>query len=156
MDALTLTQEKVTTEDVLALLGRHFTLMRSGSPEESCHVMTAGSLADAKAQLLGARCEGVLLGIGALVVIGPGHGELKSMHTAEEARGRGVARHLLRRLIDLAKDQGLDRLSLETGTAPAFAPARALYQSHGFTDCPPFGDYVKDPLSVFMTRQLAA
>ena len=26
--------------------------------------------------------------------------------------------------------------------------------AHGFAECPPFGDYVHDPLSVFMTRTL--
>ena len=45
-------------------------------------------------------------------------------------------------------------MSLETGSAPAFAPARSLYESFGFTYCPPFGDYVDDPNSVFLTRVL--
>ena len=43
------------------------------------------------------------------------------------------------------------RLSLETGSWPYFAPARALYARHGFTECGPFGDYREDPNSVFMT-----
>ena len=95
-----------------------------------------------------------VLGVGALTVIEKGHGELKSMHTAAEARGRGVARAVLSALLDHARAEGLTRVSLETGTADLFAPARALYAAHGFAECPPFGSYVVDPLSVFMTRAL--
>lgn len=48
------------------------------------------------------------------------------------------------------------RLSLETGSDPFFAPARALYAKHGFVPCPPFGSYRPDPLSTFMTLDLTA
>ena len=154
MDTLTLTREVAQTADVRALLERHFALMRGQSPEESCHVMTADSLTDAAAQLLGVRKGGALLGIAALVVIAPEHGELKSMHIVKEARGQGIARRLLCGLIDTARAQNLRRLSLETGTADIFSSARALYQSQGFRECPPFGEYVADPLSVFMTKAL--
>ena len=46
------------------------------------------------------------------------------------------------------------RLSLETGSMAAFAPARALYAGFGFEPCGPFAHYVPDPNSVFMTRAL--
>lgn len=46
------------------------------------------------------------------------------------------------------------RLSLETGAAEAFEPARRLYAAFGFTSCEPFADYVLDPYSVFMTRKI--
>jgi putative acetyltransferase len=42
-------------------------------------------------------------------------------------------------------------LSLETGSWPYFQPARALYRSVGFVECPPFGEYAHDPNSVFMS-----
>ena len=53
-----------------------------------------------------------------------------------------------------ARRRGYSRLSLETGSMPYFAPARALYARAGFAPCAPFGDYVEDPNSVFMTRVL--
>ncbi|WP_299744528.1 GNAT family N-acetyltransferase [uncultured Tateyamaria sp.] len=140
--------------DVQALLLRHFELMRASSPEESCHVMEPGTLLERDVALFAAREGGIVMGVGAMAIIEPGHGELKSMHTAAEARGRGVARAVLKALLDHARGIDLTRVSLETGSADMFAPARALYAAHGFTDCPPFGDYVVDPLSVFMTRQL--
>ena len=43
-------------------------------------------------------------------------------------------------------------LSLETGSQDFFAPARALYAAHGFVPCPPFGHYVDDPNSTYLTR----
>ena len=136
-----------------ALIDTHFRLMRSQSPEESCHVLPADALADE--MMLAAVSDGDVLGIGALAEVVPGHGEIKSMHTAAAARGRGVARKLLRALLEAAEAQGMTRVSLETGSAPEFAAARALYQSEGFAMCPPFGSYVVDPLSVYMTRDIA-
>ena len=154
MDALTVTRDSAANADVAALLTRHFELMRATSPEESCHVMTPDTLLERGVTLYAARQSGVVLGVGALAVIAPGHGELKSMHTAAAARGKGVARAVLAALFDAARAKGLDRLSLETGSAPEFATARALYEAHGFRYCAPFADYVRDPLSVFMTRTL--
>ena len=43
---------------------------------------------------------------------------------------------------------------LETGRTDPYAPARALYERHGFVECPPFGDYGPDPNSIFMTLTL--
>ena len=147
-------QVRVDDPDVAALLPRHFELMRASSPEESCHVMDDAALAGAEASVFALRGADGVLGICALAVIEPGHGEVKSMHTAEAARGLGVGRILLRHLMDEARTAGLTRLSLETGSAELFAPARALYAAEGFEICPPFGSYVEDPLSVFMTRTL--
>lgn len=154
MDPLSVTFEQPNTADVRALLERHFALMRSQSPAESCHVMAPETLLEAGATLLGLRENGVLLGLGALADIGGDQGELKSMHTAQEARGKGVARALLRALMQEARDRGMARISLETGSAAEFAPARNLYASEGFEECAPFGEYQLDPLSTFMTLRL--
>jgi putative acetyltransferase len=128
--------------------------MRATSPAESCHVMEPDAVADAGVMMLGLRDAGELIAIGAFKAIGPDHCELKSMHTAAQARGQGAARKLLSALIERAKDAGLSRMSLETGTAAEFEAARALYNNYGFETCAPFGDYVIDPLSVFMTREI--
>jgi putative acetyltransferase len=54
----------------------------------------------------------------------------------------------------VAKARGYQRVSLETGSMPFFEPARKLYRSHGFEECPPFADYKLDPNSVFLTKTL--
>ena len=84
----------------------------------------------------------------------PGHAEIKSMRTAAAHLRKGVAKTLLVHLLDEAKRRGYVRLSLETGSADAFEPARKLYEAHGFAYCPPFADYIEDPYSVFMTKKI--
>lgn len=76
------------------------------------------------------------------------------MHTAESARRKGVGSAILRRIIAAARARGMSRLSLETGSWPYFAPARALYAAHGFVECEPFAGYGPDPNSVFMTVEI--
>ena len=139
---------------VKALIERHFKLMRETSPPESCHVMEASELTAAGATLYALSDGDEVLGIGALKPLAPEHGEIKSMHVAAEARGKGASKALLEALLREARDKGMKRVSLETGVEDAFLAARGLYERYGFETCPPFGDYVEDPLSVFMTKTL--
>ncbi len=76
------------------------------------------------------------------------------MRTAAVLRGQGVGRHILRHIFEKARALGIDRLSLETGTQPFFAPAHRLYLAHGFAPCDPFGSYVLDPHSRYLTKAL--
>jgi putative acetyltransferase len=147
--------ERVSAQapDVAAILARHFALMRSQTPEESCHVLPAEAMAAPDIALFALRKEGRPVAIGALRLMGR-QGELKSMHTLAEARGRGFGRQILRGLMDEARRMGLTEVLLETGAGPEHQAARALYASEGFTPCPPFGEYRPDPLSVFMARTL--
>jgi putative acetyltransferase len=43
---------------------------------------------------------------------------------------------------------------LETGSMEVFEPAHQLYARHGFLVCEPFADYVEDPNSVCMMKEL--
>ncbi|WP_166847671.1 GNAT family N-acetyltransferase [Isoptericola sp. BMS4] len=142
--------------DVRALLTEHLADMFATSPPESVHALDDTRLAAPGITFVTAREDGTLLGAGALAEAGPGLGELKSMRTARAARGRGVATAVLAHLLDLATERGYARVSLETGSQEFFAPARRLYARHGFTECGPFGGYVADPHSVFMTLPLPA
>lgn len=140
--------------DVLSLLGEHLADMFATSPPESVHALDVSALRDRSVEFWTARSDdGVLLGCGALKDLGGGHGEIKSMRTTAAARGRGVATALLGHLLDRARDRAMTRVSLETGTEDYFAAARRLYRRHGFAECEPFGDYVLDPHSVFLTRE---
>lgn len=100
---------------------------------------------------LSIREDGELLGVGALKQLDEFHAEVKSMHSAEEARGRGVGRAMVDHLVDVARARGCRRVSVETGSMAAFTPARALYASAGFQICGPFAEYGPSPNSVFMT-----
>ncbi|SDP29090.1 putative acetyltransferase [Actinopolyspora xinjiangensis] len=146
--------EDPATAEVRELLDRHLTFTRENSPPEECYALDENGLDAEDVFVFGLREEGELLGIGALKRIGPRHAELKSMHTAEAARKRGVGRAMLDQLFVWASESGYSRISLETGTAKAFESARRLYESAGFRSCEPFGNYVSSPNSVYMTRKL--
>lgn len=141
-------------DDVCALLARHLDFANRHSPPEDIHALDVEALLDPAISFYGLRVEGSLLAVGALKQLEPGHGELKSMHTAEEARGRGLGRTLLEHLVGVAGRAGMSRLSLETGSMEAFAPARSLYSDVGFEPCEPFADHRPSRNSVFMTLRL--
>jgi putative acetyltransferase len=149
-------REDPATPDVVALLGAHLAVTKDTAPPESCHALDSEELRAPHITFLAARDDaGALLGMGALADLGAGHGEIKSMHTASGARGRGIAAAVLTRLVDIARDAGFTRVSLETGTQDFFAPAHRLYERHGFTECGPFDTYVADPHSRFYTLELS-
>ncbi len=137
--------------DVRALLDEHLADMYATSPPESVHALDPHTLAGPGMRFYTVRENGVLLGCGALKSHSADFGELKSMRTAAHARGRGVASTLLAALVDEARASGWTRLSLETGVEDYFAPARRLYERHGFIPCGPFADYTDDPNSVYYT-----
>ncbi|RST32145.1 GNAT family N-acetyltransferase [Sphingomonas ginkgonis] len=128
--------------------------MRDGSPPDACHVLPADALHDPAIRLFTLREEGRLLGVGALKRMALDHGEVKSMRTAPAALGRGVGSALLAHLMAAARASGMTRLSLETGSTGAFAPALRLYQREGFTPCPPFGTYPDSEFTRFLSRTL--
>ena len=86
----------------------------------------------------------------------PTHGEIKSMRTPLAARGRGAGRAVLKHFISVARQRKYMRLSLETGTHPAFEPAHNLYRSKGFVPSGPFGSFCPNPHSVFMDLELVS
>lgn len=136
------------------LLAFHFADLRTTAPPESCHVLPIDAMRVPELHFFAAWEEGTLMGFGAVKELGDGTGEIKSMRTADAGLRSGVGQAMLDHLIAHARTLGLSRLSLETGAADFFIPARALYVKNGFTECAPFGDYRPDPNSVFMTRTL--
>ena len=139
---------------VVALLQTHVDRARAETAPGSAHALDLGGLKTPDVRFFTAWQDDALLGCGALKTLAPGHGELKSMHTAQAHRGKGVGDAMIQRLIEAARGMGLERLSLETGSWPYFAPAHRLYERHGFLDCPPFGAYAEDANSRFMTRDI--
>ena len=140
--------------EVRALLEEHLRSMLALSPPESMHALDLDGLRQADVTFWTVWSSGCLLGCGALKELTPAHGEIKSMRTSSAHRRKGVARTMLTHIIAEGMKRRYHRLSLETGSMQAFEPAQKLYESFGFTYCPPFADYVEDPNSVFMTRVL--
>ncbi|HEX8178968.1 MAG TPA: GNAT family N-acetyltransferase [Pyrinomonadaceae bacterium] len=140
--------------EIYELLQEHLQSMRQHSPPESVHALDIEALRQPDITFWTVWENGELLGCGALKELDAQHAEIKSMRTATRHLRKGVARTLLAHILAEARRRGYDRLSLETGSMAAFEPARQLYARFGFIYCAPFADYVEDPNSVFMTREL--
>lgn len=147
-------EDDLSGPEIIALLEAHLDTMALHSPPESRHALDLDGLKAPDVTFWTVWREVELLGCGALKELDATHGEIKSMHTAEAARGRGVARRMVEHILAEARRRSYARLSLETGSMAAFAPAQNLYSGFGFQYCPPFADYRPDPNSVFMTLEL--
>jgi putative acetyltransferase len=150
---------QVRTDDprhsqIARLLREHLSDMAAHSPPESIHALDIEALCAPAITFVAAWNADELLGCGAILELDREHGEIKSMRTAVEHLRKRVASRILEHLVLEAQRRSYRRLSLETGSAAAFWPARAFYARFGFEVCGPFADYVLDPYSVFMTRRL--
>ena len=142
------------TPEFVALIETHAELMLSLSPPGSCHFLPMEGLRDPAVTVWEMRDGDQLVGCGGLKELSSTHGEIKSMHTLAAKRGAGLGRKMLDHVLSEARARNYQRLSLETGSMEGFKPSRTLYKSCGFDICPPFGDYVEEPHSVFMTKLL--
>jgi len=152
--AMQIRLDDLSGPEIRALLEEHLRSMYELSPPESVHALDIEELRRPEVTFWTVWNDGELLGCGALQQLTPKHGEVKSMRTSRAHRRRGVARAVLSHIIREARMRSYERLSLETGSMKAFEPAQRLYENSGFTYCPPFGKYVEDPNSVFMTMRL--
>jgi putative acetyltransferase len=142
--------------EIVALLERHLAFARSVTPPEDVHALDLDGLLDPSVIFYSLRQGEDLLGIGAIKQLQGTDMELKSIHTAEEVRGRGIGRAVVEHLLRVARERGAERVFLETGSMDVFAPSRALYESVGFVKCGPFDTYVPSRSSTFMTMDLGA
>lgn len=147
-------EDDLSGAPIRALLEQHFAGMLANSPAGSCHFLDFEGLRAGGVTFWSIHKGDALAGCGALKQIDAGHGEIKSMRTADAFLRQGVAARMLDYIVAEAQQRGLDRISLETGSGPAFEPALELYRRYGFEDCEPFADYKPDPFSRFMTRPL--
>jgi putative acetyltransferase len=139
---------------VVELLHTHMSRAHAETASGSAHALDIAGLQSRDISFWAIWDNDTLQGIAAHKRLAAEHGEIKSMHTLESLRGRGAGSSMLRHLIATARVSGMSRLSLETGSWDYFLPARALYKSHGFVECAPFAEYVRDPHSVFMSLEL--
>jgi putative acetyltransferase len=139
---------------VIALVEHHVSTSRAQTAEGSAHSLAADSLRAPHISFWSMLDGDDLVAIGALRRLSDSHGEIKSMHVAENRRGQGAGGAMLAVIMAAARNAGLKQLSLETGSWDYFLPARALYRRRGFTECPPFPPYKPDPNSLFFTRTL--
>jgi|SRR5208282_641382 len=141
---------------VQTLLAHHLTTARAETARGSAHALGLSGLRKPDVHFWSGWDGERVIAIGALKRLSESHGEIKSMHTEQSYRRTGAGSGMLRHIIARARQMGLSRLRLETGSWPYFIPAREFYRRHGFLECAPFGSYAPDANSVFMTLELCS
>lgn len=152
MDTITITLEDPRQPEIVRLVEDLDTYLRGLYPGDACHLLDIESLAATGVRVLVARTAETAIGCAALRIDPDGYGEVKRMYVTPAARGAGLGHRLLAHLTDLARDEGLTALRLETGIHQP--EAVALYQRAGFTTRGPFAGYPDVPESIFMERAL--
>ncbi len=146
--------DDLSRPQVHALLREHLAHMHALSPPEQVFALDLTQLRTPEITFWTLWENDELLGCVALKALSATHGEVKSMRTTDKHRGRGAGRALLVQVVETATQRGYFKLSLETGTHPAFTPAQQLYRSMGFKVSGPFADYETNPHSLFMELEL--
>ncbi|NIM41669.1 MAG: GNAT family N-acetyltransferase [Hydrogenophaga sp.] len=154
MSAMNIRRDDLRGPEVRALLEEHLAHMRAISPPDSVHALDLDRLRHPAIAFWTVWDGAELLGCGALKRLGEHDGEIKSMRTATRHQRRGVARAMLEHILTYARNDGVQRLWLETGSTAHFVAARTLYAAFGFVPCGPFADYREDPHSAFMRLDL--
>ncbi len=140
---------------VIALLERHLRGMHEHTPSGHVCALDWSGLQRSEISFYTLWDGEELLGCGAIRDLLDGTGEIKSMRTADAHLRKGVAEKILLHLISEARRRGYTRLSLETGSGPAFEPALALYRKHGFVNGAAFSDYKASHFNQFMHLDLS-
>ena len=147
---LTIREDDLSGEAARALLALHLSGMHASSPPGHVFALDLSGLRTPDVTVWTAWEGEALVGIGALRDLGDGGGEVKSMRTDPRRLRRGVGAAILEHIIGVAEARGLRRLSLETGSGPAFEPALALYRKRGFVDGEAFGGYQRSAFNQFL------
>jgi putative acetyltransferase len=146
--------ESPLSDDVRALVAALNAYAFSMTPAEYCHHMTVEQMAQPDTTLFVARDEGGAIGMGALRRHADGTGEVKRMYVKPQAQGRGVGGAILAAIETLAREEGLARLVLETGSN--FDAARRIYERSGFAPCDGVLDYPPSAWTAFYVKELSA
>jgi len=146
--------DDLSGQKVIALLEEHIDDMYRASPPESVHTLDLDSLRGGDVSFWVIWQNNNPIGCVALQEHAGTWAEIKSMGSANSARGMGIGKHLLEFVFDVAKQRGYEYLRLETGCEDFFQPAREIYKRYGFLERGPFADYTDDPNSVFMEKAL--
>ncbi len=150
IENLRIREDDLCSRQTLALLRLHLEGMHANSPPDGVFALDLSGLRQPEIRVWTAWAGGAVAGIAALKDLGDGTGEIKSMRTSPQFLRRGVASALLEHVITVARERGMTRLSLETGSGEAFEPALELYRKRGFVEGEAFAQYDKSAFNRFL------
>ena|SRR5947207_457925 len=149
-----ITEERPDSTDALKLLSElDEELWRHPYPSQSRHAFSVEKLLREKVAFFVARVDAEPVACGGIKIFAGDYGEVKRMYVREARRGRGLGKAILGHLAGYAQQQQVRLIRLETGIYQV--EAIRLYERWGFQRRPPFGEYKKDPLSVYFEKHLA-
>ncbi|MDZ4371755.1 MAG: GNAT family N-acetyltransferase [Phenylobacterium sp.] len=152
--SVTIREDDLSGQPTRDLLALHLAGMRDSSPPGHSFALDLSGLQVPEVTVWTAWIGAAVAGVGALKALGEDAGEIKSMRTHPDHLGQGVGAAILDHILAESRRRGLRRLSLETGSGPAFEAALALYRKRGFIDGPAFADYEKSPFNQFLHLEL--
>jgi putative acetyltransferase len=147
-------EDDLTSEQTRALLALHLVGMDANSPPGSAFALDLSGLQSAEVTVWSAWQDDRIASIGALKMLDDRTAEIKSMRTHPDFLRQGAAGAILEHIFATARSREVVRLSLETGSGPAFEPALALYRKQGFVNGEAFSDYVASGFNQFLHLDL--
>jgi putative acetyltransferase len=143
-------EDDLSGEQTRQLLALHLRGMHERSPPGNVFALDLSGLQEPRVTVWTAWCGSQLASVGALKMLTSGNAEVKSMRTHPDFLRTGAGSAILARIIDDARQRGVHRLSLETGSGPAFQPALALHRRRGFVNGEPFVEYAQSAFNQFL------
>jgi putative acetyltransferase len=143
-------EDDLSGDQTRALLALHLAGMHADSPPGSVFALDLSGLQVSEVTVWTAWRGGRIASVGAMKMLQNDTAEVKSMRTHPDFLRSGAASAILERIITVANSRGVRRLSLETGSGPAFEPALALYRRRGFVNGEPFSDYEQSAFNQFL------
>ena len=147
-------EDDLSGDQTRALLALHLADMHASSPAGSVFALDLTGLQGTGVTVWTAWHGERIASIGALKITADGTAEAKSMRTHPDFLRMGAGAAVLETIIAAAKRHGVQRLSLETGSGPAFEPALKLYRCRGFVKGAAFGSYVPSEFNQFLHLEL--
>lgn len=154
MSSFMIHEDDLSGEPTRLLLAYHLQQMHVHSPPGSVFALDLSGLQVPGVTVWTAWQDAEIVTVGALKLFDDASGELKSMRTHPNFLRQGAAAAMLDHIVAFAKQRGLKRLSLETGSGPAFEPALTLYRKRGFVSGDAFADYLRSPFNQFFHLSL--
>jgi GNAT superfamily N-acetyltransferase len=151
--SIIITEVAPDSADAVQLIGElDAHLMAHPYPPQSRHAFSVEKLLREGVVFFVTRYEGQLAGCGGIKIFGAEYGEVKRMYVRPVFRGKGLGKAMLARLTEYAQGKNAKVLRLETGIYEV--EAIGLYERFGFQRRGPFGEYVEDPLTVYLEKKI--
>ena len=145
LENINIQHESFAAEGAQYLIGMLDHDLMTRYPGQRVNVTKSSEFEHDKSLFLVARSDGVPVACGGLVYIDENTCEIRRMFTEPSSRGRGMAKMILQKLEEGAKEHGFHLIQLETGRHQP--EAIILYEHSGYSRVPCFRQFEGSPHS---------